>query len=191
MMVALIERDHGQQLAASVGDWFLHTHIREGFGPQRMDLRHRLGVAGEKLLFVLRTIKRSIETPLARAALALEAGISLHQLERLFQHHIGHGIHRHYRWLRLERARWGTIFCYCTAPEFWASPPRIVEGLDVSDSRLGKVSRRYNAAPSQELLVVRQNHKTGERSLDLIQWGLIPHWCTDSKPAISSTVPIS
>ena len=43
MMVALIERDHGRQLAAAVGDWFLHTHIREGMGPQRMDLRLRLG----------------------------------------------------------------------------------------------------------------------------------------------------
>jgi transcriptional regulator GlxA family with amidase domain len=105
MMVALIERDHGRQVAASVGDWFLHTHIREGFGPQRMDLRYRLGVADEKLLGVLRAMERSIEVPQPRAALAREAGISLRQLERLFQHHIGHGIHRHYRWLRLERAR--------------------------------------------------------------------------------------
>src|SRR5215467_92134 len=55
----------------------------------------------------------------------------------------------------------------------------IVDGLDVSDSRLGDVPRRYNAAPSQELLVIRQNHKTGERSLDLLKWGLIPHWCSD------------
>ena len=105
MMVALIERNHGRQLAASVGDWFLHTHIREGFGPQRMDLRYRLGVADEKLLSVLRAMERSIETPLARADLARAAGISLRQLERLFQRHIGHGIHSHYRWLRLERAR--------------------------------------------------------------------------------------
>src|SRR6516162_11185748 len=37
----------------------------------------------------------------------------------------------------------------------------------------------YNAAPSQELLVIRENHKTGERSLDLIRWGLIPHRCQD------------
>ena len=57
MMVALIERDHGRQLAAAVGDWFLHTHIREGFGPQRMDLRYRLGVADEKLLAVLRAME--------------------------------------------------------------------------------------------------------------------------------------
>jgi transcriptional regulator GlxA family with amidase domain len=105
MMVALIERDHGRQLAASVGDWFLHTHIREGFGPQRMDLRYRLGVADEKLLYVLHAMERGIETPLPRAALAREAGISLRQLERLFRRHIGHGIHQHYRWLRLERAR--------------------------------------------------------------------------------------
>jgi hypothetical protein len=39
----------------------------------------------------------------------------------------------------------------------------IVDGLDVRDSRLTNVPRRYNGAPSQELLVIRQNHQTGER----------------------------
>jgi putative SOS response-associated peptidase YedK len=55
----------------------------------------------------------------------------------------------------------------------------IVEGLDVSDSRMRNIRPRYNAAPSQELLVIRENHKTGERSLDLLKWGLIPHWCQE------------
>jgi transcriptional regulator GlxA family with amidase domain len=105
MMVALIERDHGRPLAAAVGDWFLHTHIREGFGPQRMDLRYRLGIADEKLLRVLSAMEMSLETPLPRGSLARAAGISLRQLERLFHRHVGHGIHQHYRWLRLERAR--------------------------------------------------------------------------------------
>jgi len=105
MMVALIERDHGRQLAASVGDWFLHTHIREGYGPQRMDLRYRLGIADEKLLRVLGAMEMSLESPQSRVALARQAGISLRQLERLFHTHVGHGIHQHYRWLRLERAR--------------------------------------------------------------------------------------
>ncbi|WP_425283501.1 AraC family transcriptional regulator [Methyloceanibacter superfactus] len=68
MMVALIERDHGRQLAAAVGDWFLHTHIREGYGPQRMDLRYRLGIADEKLLGVLGAMEMSLETPLPRAS---------------------------------------------------------------------------------------------------------------------------
>jgi putative SOS response-associated peptidase YedK len=57
----------------------------------------------------------------------------------------------------------------------------IVEGLNVSDSRLGKIRPRYNGAPSQELLVIRENHNTGQRSLDLIKWGLIPHWCQDPR----------
>jgi transcriptional regulator GlxA family with amidase domain len=105
MMVALIARDHGRQLAAAVGDWFLHTHIREGMGPQRMDLRFRLGVSDEKLLGVLRSMEINLQAPQPRAALARDAGISLRQLERLFRHQIGHGIHKHYRWLRLERAR--------------------------------------------------------------------------------------
>ena len=55
----------------------------------------------------------------------------------------------------------------------------IVDGLEVIDSRMGNIRPRYNAAPSQELLVIRENRKTGERSLDLIKWGLIPHWFTD------------
>ena len=65
----------------------------------------------------------------------------------------------------------------------------IVEGLDVSDIRLGNVPPRYNVAPSQELLVIRHNHKTGERSLDLIKWGLTPYWCKNPrggrKPIVS------
>ena len=44
---------------------------------------------------------------------------------------------------------------------------------------LGNIPPRYNGALSQELLVIRQNHKTGERSLDLIKWGLVPYWCKD------------
>jgi putative SOS response-associated peptidase YedK len=29
--------------------------------------------------------------------------------------------------------------------------------------------------------VIRQNHATGERSLDLLKWGLVPSWSTDPK----------
>jgi putative SOS response-associated peptidase YedK len=57
----------------------------------------------------------------------------------------------------------------------------IVDGLDVRDSRLSNYPRRWNGAPSQEFLVIRQNHQTGKRSLDLLKWGLIPYWCKDPK----------
>jgi putative SOS response-associated peptidase YedK len=40
---------------------------------------------------------------------------------------------------------------------------------------------RYNGAPGQDHWVIRQNPKTGDRSLDRLRWGLIPHWVTDAK----------
>jgi putative SOS response-associated peptidase YedK len=57
----------------------------------------------------------------------------------------------------------------------------IVDGMNVRDSRLTNYPRRYNAAPSQELFVIRRNHKTGEVSLDPLRWGLVPYWCDDPK----------
>jgi putative SOS response-associated peptidase YedK len=47
-----------------------------------------------------------------------------------------------------------------------------VDGMNVRDSRLHNYSPRWNAAPSQELLVIRRNHRTGEVSLDPLRWGL-------------------
>ena len=63
---------------------------------------------------------------------------------------------------------------------------RIVGGLDVRDSRMSNQPRRWNGAPSQDFLVIRQNHHTGERSIDLLRWGLIPYWCKDPKEAAAS-----
>jgi putative SOS response-associated peptidase YedK len=61
---------------------------------------------------------------------------------------------------------------------------RLVEGLDVPDNRLSNIPRRYNGAPSQELLVIRQNHKSGDYSLDLLKWGFVANHCREPKPKI-------
>jgi putative SOS response-associated peptidase YedK len=53
--------------------------------------------------------------------------------------------------------------------------------MNVSESRVHNYPPRWNAAPSQELLVIRRNHETGELSLDPLRWDLIPHWCKDPK----------
>src|SRR5262249_21935820 len=59
-----------------------------------------------------------------------------------------------------------------------------VEGRDVRTSYpgFGTPQPRHSAIqrPSQELLVIRQNHQTGERSLDFLGGGLIPYWCSTS-----------
>ena len=104
LMVALITRDHGHELGAAVGDWFLHTQVREGKRPQRMDLRFRSGVGDERLLGVLKIMESSLEGPLPRTTLAARVGLSVRQLERLFRRQLGRGVHEHYLALRLGRA---------------------------------------------------------------------------------------
>lgn len=37
----------------------------------------------------------------------------------------------------------------------------------------------WNVAPSQSTPVVRRHPETGERHLDALRWGLIPHWSRD------------
>jgi putative SOS response-associated peptidase YedK len=41
----------------------------------------------------------------------------------------------------------------------------------------------YNIAPSQKVLTIRFNPETQQRSLDALQWGLIPYWTKDPKMA--------
>lgn len=45
---------------------------------------------------------------------------------------------------------------------------------------------RWNAAPSQDLAVLRHNPETGARSADLLRWGLVPHWAKDPKIAFKT-----
>jgi putative SOS response-associated peptidase YedK len=55
----------------------------------------------------------------------------------------------------------------------------IVDVINVRDIRVHNYPARWNAAPSQELLVIRRNHRTGEVALDPLRWGLIPYCCAD------------
>lgn len=41
----------------------------------------------------------------------------------------------------------------------------------------------WNLAPSQPAMAVRRHPETGERHLDLLIWGLVPHWTKDLKTA--------
>ncbi len=53
-------------------------------------------------------------------------------------------------------------------------------GLDVAAIQLPNAPARYNAAPTQDLMVIRLNPHTGRLDLSLLRWGLVPVWSKDA-----------
>jgi putative SOS response-associated peptidase YedK len=48
------------------------------------------------------------------------------------------------------------------------------------------IAASWNVAPTDPLPVVRYDAKAGERSLDLMRWGLVPFWAKDIKVGFSN-----
>jgi transcriptional regulator GlxA family with amidase domain len=85
MMHALLAQEHGNVLALAVGDWFLQTAVRGGEHPQRMAPSVRFGVRNSAVLRVIAHMEEHLDQPAGGPELAAIAGVSLRQLERLFQ----------------------------------------------------------------------------------------------------------
>jgi len=102
MMIELIARTHGAELATAVSEWYLHTRTRSGTESQRMALRERTGVANKRLLKTLAAMEARLENPASRSELAQIAGVTLRQLERLFADHLGTTIAKRYAEIRLK-----------------------------------------------------------------------------------------
>jgi len=105
LMLDLIARQHGSELAKAVSEQFIHERIRDRHDRQRMALPARLGVRHPKLLEVIRRMEESTDEPISRARLAAAVGLSSRQLERLFRRYLDRTPTRYYLGLRLARAR--------------------------------------------------------------------------------------
>ena len=105
LMLHLISRQYGHELAAQVADQFMHERIRDQHDHQRMSLPARLGVRHPKLLSVIALMEENLEEPLGRTELAENAGLSTRQLERLFRKYLNRSPARYYLELRLNKAR--------------------------------------------------------------------------------------
>ncbi|QIG47512.1 GlxA family transcriptional regulator [Nordella sp. HKS 07] len=104
MMHALIAERHGAALATRTSDWFLHTEIRPGGGPQRASIGERYGIHRRDLIAALELMQDHLSEPLGRGAVARRIGLSTRQLDRLFARHLGKSFTDHYRSQRLEAA---------------------------------------------------------------------------------------
>ncbi|MGE3150140.1 MAG: GlxA family transcriptional regulator [Pseudorhodoplanes sp.] len=144
MMVALMARMRGYEFAARVGEWFVHTQLREGGGSHRMNLRMRHGIADERLAGALRVMEDNLERPVVRSRLARGAGVSVRQLERLFRDHLGRSIHRHYLDLRLAHAR--RLLTESGMPVLSAA---LGSGFASASQFSRAYRRRYGQAPSR------------------------------------------
>lgn len=68
-------------------------------------------------------------------------------------------------------------------------PPEFIARLFNTVNALPNVAPSWNIAPTQQAMVVRRHPETGERHLDLLQWGLVPHRTKDA--AHVKTKPIN
>lgn len=59
-------------------------------------------------------------------------------------------------------------------------PAEAMRDLFRTSNPLINFPARYNAAPTQDLPVIRFNPETGQRALDLLRWGLVPRWAQDT-----------
>jgi len=48
------------------------------------------------------------------------------------------------------------------------------------------IAANWNAAPTEDLPVIRYDARAGQRSLDVMRWGLVPFWAKDIKVGFSN-----
>jgi len=105
MMLHLIGREHGRELAAAISEMFIYERIRNEQDHQRVPLKHMLGTNQPKLQEIVALMEANLEEPIDLDQLALYVDVSRRQLERLFQKYLHCSPSRYYLKLRLIRAR--------------------------------------------------------------------------------------
>lgn len=105
MMLDLIARQHGQQLAAEVADQFLHTRIRTAQESQKMAIQWRYGIEDRRLVNAVTLMEQNIESPIPLATIASVVGVSARQFERMWLKTFATRPSQFYLELRLKAAQ--------------------------------------------------------------------------------------
>lgn len=105
LMLHLIGRQHGADLATAVADQMVYNAVREGTAAQRVSLQSRHGMRNVHLMRAIRMMEEHIEEPLPPSVIAEKLGISTRQLERLFGRYLNSTPKHYFLEMRLHRAR--------------------------------------------------------------------------------------
>ncbi len=105
LMLYLLGRQFGHELATLVGDWFVQSRMRDKHEHQRTDLRFRTGISHPKLLAAVAMMEENLEIPLNREEIADSVDLSTRQMERLFRKYLRSTPKRYYFTLRMHKAQ--------------------------------------------------------------------------------------
>lgn len=152
MMLAWINDVMGRELSVAVADQLVHFRSREQEGQIRVSPRARFGTSDARLLAIIAAMEQQIEEPLQAEHLAKAGGLSVRQMERLFQSELGERPMGFYRALRLERAQHLLSYSHLSVRDV---------SLATGFSTLSEFSRAFRAragiSPSQ---FRRDGHRT-------------------------------
>jgi transcriptional regulator GlxA family with amidase domain len=105
MMLHLISRKHGPDLAVEVANQMVYNSVRTETAEQKISFQSRHGMRNEKLAQAVRLMQDNIEEPLPPRVVAGKLGITVRQLERLFIRYMNRSPKKFYVDLRLQKAR--------------------------------------------------------------------------------------
>lgn len=105
MMLHLIAERLGRDAAARVANIVIHTYRQDGATFQDDVFTSRHSGLPDAVRGACRLMEQSIDPPLAIGELAGRLGLSRRQLDRLFVQGMGNTAAKHYRLIRLARAR--------------------------------------------------------------------------------------
>ncbi|WP_299847633.1 GlxA family transcriptional regulator [uncultured Roseovarius sp.] len=104
MMLAMIERDHGKDLAVVVADMCIHFRSDSRKSLQKSAYSVALSSRNQHLITAMQFMNENLENPVEIDEVATEADISRRQLERLFKKYVGVSPAQFYIDQRISRA---------------------------------------------------------------------------------------
>ena len=104
MMLNMIERDHGKDLAVIIADMCIHARSNTRKSPQKSAYSEALSVRNQHLINAMQFMNASLEDSVSMDEVAREVNISRRQLERLFKLYVHTTPLQFYADLRVKRA---------------------------------------------------------------------------------------
>jgi transcriptional regulator GlxA family with amidase domain len=105
MMLDLIGRHHGEDLARGVAQWFVHDRIRASTDRERLQLRLRTGIRDDLVLDAVAQLEAGGEGAVAISVVAARLGVTIERLERAFRTEVGLLPAEYHKRMKLRRAR--------------------------------------------------------------------------------------